>query len=165
MEGTGHKKDFERIYEMYVNDIYRLCYSFMKNSMDAEDAVQETFCKFYRCEKAFDSDSHMKAWLIVTASNYCKDMLKHWWRKRRDIDECINMHSEKRTEINELMSDIMNLPEKYKTTVFLYYYEGYNSREIAKLLNKPESTIRTYLQKARNILKGNLIEGEVVYEQ
>ena len=163
MEGTEHKTEFERIYDMYVNDIYRLCYSYMKNSMDAENAVQEAFYKYYRCEQSFESDSHIKAWLVVTASNYCKDMLKHWWHKRYDIDECTNIHSENKTMENELMSAIMDLPEKYKTIVFLYYYEGYNSREIAKILNKPESTIRTYLQKARKYLKDDLIKGEVVY--
>lgn len=54
------------------------------------------------------------------------------------------------------MELVMALPEKYKTAVYLYYYEGYNSREIAKLLAKPESTIRTYLQKAKQILKKEL---------
>lgn len=58
---------------------------------------------------------------------------------------------------DEMMELVMSLPEKYKTAVYLYYYEGYDSREIASLLHKPDSTIRTYLQKARKILKQELL--------
>ena len=54
------------------------------------------------------------------------------------------------------MTLIMMLPDKYKTTVYLYYYEGYNSKEISELLKRPESTIRTHLQKARSLLKEEL---------
>ena len=83
LDGTDKEADFANIYKKYVDDIYRLCFSFMKNQMDAEDAVQETFLKYYRHDKSFDTEAHKKAWLIVTASNQCKDMLKHWWRQRK----------------------------------------------------------------------------------
>ena len=63
--------------------------------------------------------------------------------------------------MDEMMELILQLPEKYKTAVYFYYYEEYNSREIAKILHKPESTIRTYLQKARKLLKQEMQqEGE-----
>ena len=77
LDGTGQKNNFTQTYEAYVNDIYRLCFSFMKNHMDAEDIVHETFLKYYHLDRTFDSEQHKKAWLIVTASNACKDMLKH----------------------------------------------------------------------------------------
>ena len=156
LNGTGKERDFANDYDIYVNDIYRLCFSFMKNHMDAEDVVQETFLKFYHLERTFDSETHKKAWLIVTASNCCKDILKHWWRRRKNIDDYTEMVGNDNSVIDEMMELVMQLPEKYKTTVYMYYYEGYNSREIAKLLGKPESTIRTYLQKAKKILKKEL---------
>lgn len=59
--------------------------------------------------------------------------------------------------VDEMMELVMQLPEKYKTTVYLYYYEGYNSKEIAGILHKPDSTIRTYLQKARKLLKAEIM--------
>ena len=155
-DGTGKKVDFARIYDLYVNDIYKLCFSFMKNHMDAEDAVQETFIKYYQTNKVFEGDLHRKAWLIVTASNQCKDMLKHWWRKRDNLEDYEGMVGENISVIDEMMELIIKLPEKYKTTVYLYFYEGYNSREIAKILHKPESTVRTYLQKAKKLLKEEL---------
>lgn len=153
---TGIKIDFANDYDAYVNDIYRLCFAFMKNHMDAEDAVHETFLKYYSLNKFFESETHKKAWLIVTASNHCKNMLKHWWNRRRNLEDYTEIIGNENSEIDEMMSLVMQLPEKYKTTVYLYYYEGYNSREISKLLGKPESTIRTYLQKAKQILKKEL---------
>lgn len=161
LDGTDKEEAFVKTYEAYVDDIYRLCFSFLKNQMDAEDAVQETFIKYYHLEKDFEKEVGKKAWLIVTASNQCKDMLKHWWRKRKDITDYEEQICSKRQEMDEMMELILQLPEKYKTAVYCYYYEGYNSREIAKILHKPESTIRTYLQKARKLLKQEMQqEGE-----
>ena len=60
LEGTAKELDFANVYEMYVNDIYRLCFSFMKNHMDAEDAVQETFLKYYHLDRTFDSEQHKR---------------------------------------------------------------------------------------------------------
>lgn len=156
LDGTDKESDFANVYESYVNDIYKLCFSFMKNSMDAEDAVQETFLKYYHLNKTFDSDEHKKAWLIVTASNQCKNMLNHWWRRRKNLEDYTDLVGQTHSEVDEIMGLVTKLPDKYKTAIYLYYYEGYNSREIAKLLGKPESTIRTYLQKAKKMLRKEL---------
>lgn len=154
------EQEFAKVYEMYVEDIYRLCFSFMKNHMDAEDAVQETFTKYFNSEKQFDTKEHVKAWLIVTASNYCKDMLRHWWRKRQNLEDIQETVGKENVVVDEMMELVMALPHKYKTAVYLYYYEGYDSAEIARILQKPSSTIRTYLQKARNMLRQELERSE-----
>ena len=125
----------------------------MKNHMDAEDIVHETFLKYYHLDRTFDSEQHKKAWLIVTASNACKDMLKHWWNRRNRLEDFTEIAEDSHSEIDGMMSLILELPYQYKMVVYLYYYEGYNSREIADLLHKSESTIRTRLQKAKKILR------------
>lgn len=147
------EREFAEVYDRYVGDVYRLCFSFMKNRMDAEDAVQETFLKYYRLQKKFDSMEHRKAWLIVTASNHCKDLLKQWWRRGENLDDWKERAGKEEPMVDEMMDLVMKLPEKYKTAVYLYYYEGYDSKEIAEMLHRPASTIRTYLQKARKLLK------------
>lgn len=171
MDSVGTGEDtFTDNYYKYVDDIYRLCYSFMKNRMDAEDATQETFMKYYYSDREFESDKHLKAWLIVTASNHCKNLLKHWWRKKReDIDyngsnDPYGTDSgEDYVEKDEILELVLSLPEKYKTAVFLYYYEGYDSIEISKIIGKPASTVRSYLLRARKLLKKK-IEGNECYE-
>ena len=157
LSGTGKEQEFTKVYEEFVDDIFRLCYSFMKNQMDAEDAVQETFLKYFHSDKKFESMEHQKAWLIVTASNHCKDLLKQCWRKAKNLDDYKDIAGEEKVMADEVMELVMKLPEKYKTAVYLYYYEGYDSREIAHLLHKPDSTIRTYLQKARKLLRQELL--------
>lgn len=150
--------NFKEVYETYVEDVYRLCFSFLKNPMDTDDAVQETFMKFYNCKKEFSSQKHMKAWLIVTASNYCKDVLKQWWRKNKNIEDYSEIIGDTTSQMDEMMELVMKLPDKYKTVVYMYYYEGYDSAEIAKMLHKPNSTIRSYLATARKLLKLELLD-------
>lgn len=160
LPGTGEENDFKYIYDSYVDDIYRLCVSFLKNRADAEDAVQETFVKYYCSDKNFESEDHIKAWLIVTASNHCKNILKHWWRKREDYDEYRESVGDGGIYVDEMLELIMKLPDKYKLVVYLHYYEEYDSGQIAKMIHKSGSTVRTYLQKARKILKQELIKSE-----
>ena len=147
---------FEQIYESFVDDVYRLCLSFMKNIPDTEDVVQETFIRLYRSEKSFSSIKHIKGWLLVTASNLCKDHLRSHWHKRANLEK-VEDYIGYEQPYDEMIEIIQGLPEKYRIVVFLYYYEDYDTSEIAKFLRKSPRTIRLYLKKAREMLKG-LIE-------
>lgn len=149
-------KEITGIYERHKLMIYRVCFTYMKNIVDTEDMVQNTFIQLIKTKKRFESEEHEKAWLIRTASNLCKNALKHWWRKRKNIDDYYGLQSQEIIEIDETFTVVMNLPNKYKTVVYLYYYEGYSSVEIAKTLGKPGSTIRNHLHEARKILKEKL---------
>ena len=81
------KKQMQHYYEAYAEMIYRLGFTYMKNASDAEDVVQETFLRLVRQTAHFTNEEHVKAWLIVTASNYCKSMLRHWWNRRTEMRE------------------------------------------------------------------------------
>jgi RNA polymerase sigma-70 factor (ECF subfamily) len=147
----------EELYFRNVKTVYRLCFQYMKNVQDAEDATADTFCNILSKGKKFDSLEHEKAFLIRTAINICKNKLKHWTRKNVDIE----VQTELRTdfEIDDTLKLVMELPEKYKSVIYLYYYEEYSTPEIAKILSKPESTVRNYLSEARKLLK-EVIENE-----
>jgi len=152
-------QSFEESYELYFHMIYRVCFSYMKNAMDTEDAVSDVFEKLLNRHASFKSAEHEKAWLLRTAINQCKDHHKHWWRKRDDIADHGALEAENPFKENELLSVILDLPERYKDVIYLYYYEGYSTIEIAKLLAKPQSTIRNQLREARILLRG-VIENE-----
>lgn len=149
-------KEIAEIYERHKKTIYRVCFAYMKNRPDTEDAVQDTFYQLIRRGPVFESEEHEKAWLIRTAANLCKNGLRHWWRKRRNLDDCKALQKNDNVEIDDTLGAVMELPEKYKTVVYLYYYEGYNSVEISRILGKPGSTIRSYLQVARKALRDKL---------
>ena len=154
LQRTG--KEITEIYNRQVDTVYRICFSFMKNTADTEDMVQETFLRLLSSGVGFVSEEHEKAWLIVTASNLCKDTLKKWWRKTEDIDDpALGLHQPP-FEIDSVLDAIMRLPADQKCAVYMYYYEGYSTAEIAGYLGCPQATVRSRLSRARKTLKHKL---------
>ena len=149
-------REMADIYERHSRTVYRVCFAYMKNTADTEDAVQDTFFRLIKTGPVFESTEHEKAWLIRTATNLCKNVLRNWWRKRESLEGHENIRQNEPMEIDGVMSAVMGLPGKYKTVVYLYYYEGYSSVEIAEILSKPQSTIRNHLHEARKILRERL---------
>lgn len=143
---------FKEIYDRNVDNVFKICYSYMKNKDDAEDIVQDVFMQVIKKNPEFENEKHERAWLIVTASNLCKNNLKSWKRKNEDISDYESKLYEESKEDNTI-NIVLNLPEKYKTVIYLYYYEGYSSIEIAKAVNKKEATVRSLLKRGRDILK------------
>jgi RNA polymerase sigma-70 factor (ECF subfamily) len=131
---------------------------YMKNTPDAEDAVSTVFLKLIKSRKRFNNHEHEKAWLICTTRNTCKDLLKHWWRVQRvDLESLPEIPSwDSKENAEEVLSALLSLPEKYKTVMYLYYYEDYSVREISGMLNRKESTLQTQLAKGRELLKIDL---------
>ena len=83
MPGTGmrDKQDIEAVFARQADAVYRLCFAYMKNPADAEDMTQSAFLQLIRKAPRFESERHEQAWMIRTASNLCRNALKHWWRK------------------------------------------------------------------------------------
>ena len=129
-------KEIAEIYERHVKTVYRICFAYMKNAVETEDVVQEAFCKLIKSGTSFESAEHEKAWLIRTAANICKNTLRHWWRKRENLKDYENLHDSNAFEIDDTIRAVMNLPDKYKTVIYLYYYEGYNSVKYLKSFKK-----------------------------
>lgn len=149
-------QNIEEIYRRHFDMVYRISFSYLKNPSDTEDAAADVFAKLMKKSVTFQNAEHEKAWLIRTTINTCKDYLNHWWRSRADIDEYENLQSDDPFHIDETLKAVMELPTRYKDVIYLYYYEGYTSEEVAGILRKPHSTIRSHLREARNLLKGVL---------
>ncbi len=147
------------IYERNVDMVYRICFSYMKNIVDSEDAVSQTFIKYLNYHKPFLSLEHEKAWFIVAAKNTCKDMLKQWWYKKR-IDKEVILTTDP-FDKDKTREAVLELPNRYKMVTYLYYYEGYNNQEIAHILKIPSSTVRNRLARSRKILKRKLGENMI----
>jgi RNA polymerase sigma-70 factor (ECF subfamily) len=153
----GTDNEIAEIYTRHVKTIYRVCYTYMKNIADTEDAVSETFVKMIKSAPAFESEEHEKAWLIRTAANVCKDVLKHWWRRNADLADYADiLKTKEHSDADDVLEAVCGLPDKYKAVVHLYYYEGYPSVQISKILRKPQSTVLNHLSEARAILRKKL---------
>ena len=149
-------QNIEEVYNRYKKTVYRVSFSYLKNAEDTKDAVSEIFLKLMQKKFIFQTAEHEKAWLLRTTINYCKNFLKNWRRTEVNIDDYDNIEGENPFDGNEILSAVMDLPDKYKYVIHLCYYEGYTSEEISRILKKPHSTIRYHLQEARKILKGVL---------
>ena len=149
-------KSVEEIYRRHFDMVYRVSFSYLKNQSDTEDATADVFAKLMQKSIAFQNAEHEKAWLIRTTINVCKNYLNHWWHNRADIDDYENLQSDDSFHNDETLRIVMDLPARYKDVIYLYYYEGYTSQEVAEILKKPHSTIRNHLREARNKLRGVL---------
>ncbi|MEC0207816.1 RNA polymerase sigma factor [Paenibacillus ehimensis] len=157
-------KELAELYQRHADLVYRLCYIYLKNPVDAEDAVQSVFIKLIQSQMVFNDHEHEKAWLTVTTRNYCKDILKNWWRIRRvALDTLPEVPSWNGHESSgKVLARLLSLPEKYKTVLYLYYFEEYSVKEISEMIGHKESTIQTQLSRGRKLLKidlgGNYLE-------
>lgn len=150
---------FNAITEQYINTVYRATFSYCKNKSDAEDAVQNTFIKLLKSDIEFKDDEHTRKWLIKVAINECKNMSKSFWNRNiTSFDELEKEPEYIESDEKELFEEVMKLPKKYSIVLHLYYYEGYNVKEIAQILEITESNVQTRLMRARNKLKENLQE-------
>jgi len=143
-------KFVERAYDLFAGTVYRVCMMYLKNPADAEDAVSDTFLKLLSCGRTFNGDEHLKAWLIVTTRNRCKNILSHWWRRSRvELDSI----PEPRAPAEDLTAQAVEcLPEKYREALYLYYYEGYTGTEAAKMIGITESAFWSRVKRGRKIL-------------
>ena len=142
----------------HAKTVYKVCYGFFGRTADAEDATQETFIRLMKWDGTCESDEHLKAWLIRVATNVCKDILKSAEVARRaaqTLDD-VPEPAAPAEEYDATRDVVLSLEPKYKDVVYLYYYEGYTSAEIAKILDKPPSTVRNLLSEARGILREKL---------
>ena len=153
----------ERLVSTYSDLILRLCYTYLKNTYDAEDICQEVLLKLLSGNYAFASPEHEKAWIITTASNACKDLLKCAGRSRVcTLESCAEQSAPAMPE-SHVLDAVQALPEHYREVIYLYYYEGYDLKEIGKLLSIPAATAGTRLSRGREKLKTML--GGTTYEQ
>lgn len=141
----------------YGDHVLRLAYSYLHNMSDAEDIVQDTFIKYLKNETVFENENHEKFWLLKVCANLSKNKISY--NKIRDFDELEeNLIEDGREDLSFVWDAVKMLPDKYRQTIHLYYYENYSTREISKILVQNESTIRSYLYRGRQILKDILKE-------
>lgn len=147
----------KNIIEKYADMVYRIALTRCGTVENAEDIFQEVFLKFSEKNPKFENNEHEKAWFIRVTINLSKNMTNQNWNKKIiSLDENIVFEHKEETDVFSIVCD---LPENYKTVIYLCYYEGYKVKEISKLMQINENTIKTWLSRAREILKEKLEGG------
>ena len=149
---------FSEYAENYIDTVYRVAFSMLKNPHDADDVTQEVFLKLYTAHGEFQSDAHVKNWLIKVTVNACRNVFRIPWRRVEDIEEYAQALGFETPEQSDLFLAVNSLDRKYRIAVHLYYFEGYSVKEIGEILGVSENTVSTRLARARGKLKAILTE-------
>lgn len=181
--GIYSRDEIERILNQYGDTIYRMAFIQVKSRDTADDIYQEVCMKLIRQKSCIEPEEHLKAWLLRTTINCCKDYWKSAWLQKiclknngdqsdeqgdfagepidaaREWDTYAEM--EKEESPGYVTECVQRLPEKYRTVIHLYYYEGYSQAEIASLLGTNENTVASRIARGRKQLKKMLKEDEV----
>ena len=147
--------------EKYFDTVYRLALSQTRSSDRADDILQEVFLRYLKTDKEFESEEHIKAWLIRVTINCCRKMFaSSWFKKTVPLSEDIAFES---PEAGELYKVVGRLPQKYRAVIHLYYYEELSVAEIAQCLDMNENTVKSHLSRARAKLR-EMLKGGHEYE-
>lgn len=146
---------FTSLYRKYANFVYSIALSYMKNPADAEDVTADVFVRLLETDISFPDETHARAWLATVVRNRCKNLLRHWLRRKREAEEVMEQIpvSDRAADVQQVMQALLALPEKYRLPLLLFAVEGYSVRETADILHLNESTVRTRIARAREIIR------------
>lgn len=148
---------FERAARTYSDTIFRVAYHAVRSRPDAEDVTQTVLLKLYEHDKPFQGEDHLKFWLLRVTVNECRRLLRAPWRRKVVSLEEWDGPAENREE-GEVLEAVMAMEPKYRLSIYLYYYEGCSVCEVAQALHAKESTVQTWLQRAREKLRVSLTD-------
>lgn len=171
---AGEVQAFEMLVSLYSKRVYNYCYRMTNNKEDAEDVSQEVFVKAYRSLKGFKRNSQFSTWLYRIAYNACIDLHR---KKKISVvpmvgqdkdgqDKVIDIASSAPSLEDEVLSiekvqavhaAIAKLRPEYRTVVLLREIDGMSYDEVAKVLNIPLGTVKSYISRAREELRNALV--------
>ena len=153
----------EMILTRFGDSILRYAYTYLHNMSDAEEVLQDTLVQFLKTAPEFESENHEKAWLLRVAANLSKNRIRY--NKLRETDELNEeLVAEECEDLSFVWEAVKSLPVKYREVIHLFYHEGYQTAQIAKVLGRNESTVRSDLRRGREKLK-EVLKGEYDFEE
>lgn len=158
------KEGYANLIECYGDMIYRYCLIHLRNETQASDIYQDVFLKLYEKQPVFRDEEHAKAWLLKVCMNLCKNKIRYKiMHSHHELQE--ELHVCKETEDFGLLDQLKKLPWKYSVCLYLFYYEDYAIKEIAQMLHRKESTVKTWLSRGKEELKSMMIKERELYEE
>ncbi len=141
------KETTEQVLENYGDTIYRLALHYVKDAADAEDVVQEVLLAFFTREIP---EERRKAWLLRVTVNKSLDILRKRKRQTPLSEEPPDPSAQERTSLAEELKELSPLDREI---IYLFYFEGYTSKEIARFVKKTDGAVRKRLERAKSKLK------------
>ena len=155
------QEEFSRAARTYGDTIYRVALHALKNPADAEDVMQTVLLRLFEQKNKFESEDHLKHWLLRVAVNESRRLMRSFWRRTTvPLEEWRDSPALEDPARAEVLRAVMGLETKYRLTVYLYYYEGCTVAEVAAALRANPSTVQTWLLRARERLRRELSDQE-----
>ncbi|MCI8540947.1 MAG: sigma-70 family RNA polymerase sigma factor [Erysipelotrichaceae bacterium] len=149
--------EVEQALRNYGDMIRRICFVHLQKEADTEDVFQNVFFKYAVKTAPFTSDQHEKAWLIRIAINECNSLKRRFFQRKVELSDDLSTYGEIQSPKHpEVIYALLRLPTHYRNVIYLIYYEGYQQKEIAAILQKKEATIATWHRRAKQALKEDL---------
>ena len=146
--------ELEKYVRLYRKNVISAALCYVRNTSDAEDIVQEAFMKLYTYDGSFESDEHVKAWLLRCAINMSKNLLHtYWYRNSAPLEAADEKVHYDVTESGGLLTILHKIGKKNRIALYMYYYEGYSVNEIAAILQINENAVSARLGRGRRQLK------------
>ena len=154
--------DVTELVETYSDMVMRIAYQHCFNKSDSEDITQEVFIRLMDHISSLKNDrERIKAWLIRVTVNLCRDYNKSArYRMQTPLDEGAEEGFHWEDDEREFWDALKKLRPVYRTVLYMFYFEGYKIREIARILGMKENTVSSALRRARMELKDILTEGD-----
>lgn len=149
-----------RALERHADTVRRLCVVHLKNEADTKDIFQTVFLKYVLSSAVFENEEHEKAWFIRVTINACRDLLKDFFRRHTvSINQVVERPSQMGPDYREIWEAVFALPPRYRTVVYLHYFENCTAPQISQILGKNVNTVYTFLSRARQMLRERLGDG------
>ena len=153
------RMETQALAETYRDRLFAAAFQVCGNAADAEDAAQEALLRYHISEKQFESEQHIRAWLLRVAINCAKNASRSFFRRNTvPLEDYMDSLEFDSGESREIFREVMNLPETYRLVIHLYYYEDYSVAEIGRILGLTESNVKLRLSRGRQLLKKALQE-------
>ena len=153
------RQPVQELIERYQGNLFVAAFQICKNREDAEDVVQNTFLQYHLSIKEYESEEHIRAWLLRVAINKAKNVnLTFWRRNKQSLEDYMEDLTFETKEDSDLFEAVLALPGKYRMVIHLFYYEDYSVKEIAGVLKVNESNVKARLSRGRKMLKEALKE-------
>lgn len=149
------KERAEYLVVQYSDAILRIGYTWLGDLDDAKDICQITLINLLEDGRLFSDTKQERAWVIRVTVNVCKNWKRSaWFRHRASLDAALSLSVEApEPEDDTLLGLIQQLPLKYRQVIYMRYYEEYEVKEIANLLNQSPALVSTHLARAKAKLK------------
>ncbi len=154
----------DEILREYSDMVYRIALTNTKQKFDADDIFQEVFLAFFQSHVQFESEEHIKYWLIRVTVNFCKKHHRSAWQKRTvSLDAAMQLSSCMTEQEFTVYDAVCRLPVKYRTVIQLFYFEDMTIDDISRVLHRKDTTVKSQLARARGKLR-EMLKGDYFYE-